>query len=151
MVAYKIVAGRDRRARSVSSSLDRCSPNSVCHRRSPRPLEFRADLLRIPSILYMRRPRSILTEPLDHLNLSVSILAQSVNVSGTGISLGRRMSIRLSRPKRTSSSKPFADLGTLPPLGRAAGSSAFLFPSESQFFFQCQAAGPPHPLVRGRV
>jgi len=44
-------AARDRRAHSGSSSRVAYSPNSGCRRRSPRPLEFCADLLRIPSIL----------------------------------------------------------------------------------------------------
>jgi len=68
MVAYNKSAGRDRRARSVSSSPDGCSPNSGCRRRSPRPLEFRADLLRIPSIMWFK--------------FSVSIPAWLVNISG---------------------------------------------------------------------
>jgi len=54
----------------MSSSLNRRSPNSDCRWRSPRPFEFRADLMRIPSILYMRHPRSILAEPFDYLNFN---------------------------------------------------------------------------------
>jgi len=71
MVAYNNkFAGRDRRVLSGSSSPDDSLSNSGCRRRSPRSLEFCADLWRIPSILYVKRPRSIRTEFLDRLDLS---------------------------------------------------------------------------------
>jgi len=64
----------------MSSSPGYCSPNSGCCWRSPRPLEFCADFWRIPSILYAKRPRSILRFLVE--SRDVETLARCIDLVG---------------------------------------------------------------------
>jgi len=135
---HTMFAGRDRRARSVSSSPGDNSPNSSCRRRSPKPLEFCADFWRIPSILCLERPRPIrrfLIESRD-----VETLARPVDLVGRLNSLrGRIRSAGQAETASTSRSFTFLPRG-----------GALLRPSSPWnriTFFNVRLSGPPYPLL----